>query len=257
MDSKTRKIFVACALGAMAGMSTASILPFLVWWMGALVGGITSGALYAFGDILRYAPAAAKIAWKEQIYLPRALNTLTDAAKRIKRVPLYKKLQAVSMLIFFATMAFCIWANWVGILEERYLLLSFAYLLGSGLMMLWAFFCGSTAQIAFIIFLQTPPGMLLACIAFLCLMAAMMAIEGWPLLKAFIRNLFFFIYSRELVLCAVDGALGAGVSYILFVLIGNMELGPALLSGGLLGGLLGVVNYEIVSKRLLHLAPSN
>ncbi len=58
-------------------------------------------------------------------------------------------------------------------------------------------------------------------------------------------TLFFIIHSDERLLCLVDAATGAAIGGYYF---GNAAL------GGLTGAIIGLVNYEIVSKRILKLA---
>ncbi len=62
----------------------------------------------------------------------------------------------------------------------------------------------------------------------------------------FSKELFIRIHSKERLLCAVDSAIGVCVGY----LAGNAIL------GGLAGVAFGMLNYEIVSKRILHLVPA-
>jgi hypothetical protein len=59
----------------------------------------------------------------------------------------------------------------------------------------------------------------------------------------FIKTFFILIHSEMRLLCGVDAAIGAGIGYF----YGNPILGM------LFGGLFGVLNYEVVSKRLLRL----
>jgi hypothetical protein len=62
----------------------------------------------------------------------------------------------------------------------------------------------------------------------------------------FLIQLFLAIHSKERVLVMTDAAIGAGIGYI----TGNA------LFGAVAGGLLGVINYELVSKRWLKLVPA-
>ena len=63
----------------------------------------------------------------------------------------------------------------------------------------------------------------------------------------FTKNVFVMIHSDIRLLCAVSVAMGTGAGFF---------AGSALI-GGIVGALLGVASYEIVSKRILKLAPSN
>lgn len=58
-------------------------------------------------------------------------------------------------------------------------------------------------------------------------------------------RVFIYIHSYERVLCLSDAALGAAIGFF----------ASSAIIGGLTGALIGVLNYEIVSVRLLHLKP--
>lgn len=73
----------------------------------------------------------------------------------------------------------------------------------------------------------------------------------------FAFHLVRLVHSRQRLLCAVDGTLGGAV---VFLTLGHdattIEAKVALiLFGGLLGAALGVLNYEIISKRVLKIVP--
>lgn len=65
----------------------------------------------------------------------------------------------------------------------------------------------------------------------------------------FLWTLFKLIHSEKRVLCGVDGALGGVASYIWFGAIAHPIL--VVIFGGLLGAGFGILNWEIVSKRIL------
>lgn len=62
----------------------------------------------------------------------------------------------------------------------------------------------------------------------------------------FARTVFIAIHSSERLLCMVDAAIGVAVFHF---------TGNNIFLGMLAGGILGVINYEIVSVRLLKLTP--
>ena len=68
-------------------------------------------------------------------------------------------------------------------------------------------------------------------------------------------HLFKLIHSKKRVLCAIDGTLGGTVSYI-WLFSASMsfaEQAVLVIFGGFLGAAFGIANWEIVSKRILHL----
>lgn len=68
---------------------------------------------------------------------------------------------------------------------------------------------------------------------------------AFPKLFKFVWTVFKFIHSEERVLCAFDAAVGAGIGFAYH----------NALVGMLAGGIFGVLNYEILSKRVFKLAP--
>ncbi len=80
---------------------------------------------------------------------------------------------------------------------------------------------------------------LLGCVYYPCLF-------GW--------KLFRLIHSHKRLLCAIDSAIGGAMSYLLLAR-STHTLGAQValvIFGGLLGAGFGVLNWEVVSKRLLH-----
>jgi len=73
----------------------------------------------------------------------------------------------------------------------------------------------------------------------------------------FLWYLVKLIHSKERVLCGVDGMLGGAVSYIWLAPTATSFAGHLVLVafGGLLGAAFGVLNWEIVSKRILKVVP--
>lgn len=75
-------------------------------------------------------------------------------------------------------------------------------------------------------------------------------------LRRFLWNLFKLIHSKKRVLCAIDGTVGGAIAFFCFAST-SLTLPQQILVvffGGLLGAVIGVLNYEIISKRVLHLA---
>jgi hypothetical protein len=62
---------------------------------------------------------------------------------------------------------------------------------------------------------------------------------------SFLKQLFLLIHSEMRLLCLFDAALGSVIGYF----AGNV------LIGAIAGGVLGVLNFEILSRRILRLVP--
>jgi hypothetical protein len=72
--------------------------------------------------------------------------------------------------------------------------------------------------------------------------------------KSSVWYLFRLIHSEKRVLCAIDGTLGGAVSYIWLAsaTMTLVEQAMLVLFGGLLGAAIGVVNWELISKRIFQ-----
>lgn len=89
-----------------------------------------------------------------------------------------------------------------------------------------------------------------------------LVIGVWAMLcfsGCFLWHFFKLIHSEKRVLCAIDGTIGGAVSYI-WLASPSMSFAQQVtlvIFGGFLGAAFGVVNWEIVSKRILHVVPAN
>lgn len=105
----------------------------------------------------------------------------------------------------------------------------------------------------------TAKGVLATMKFFVWTLCKYLAIAAWAticFLGRFAWHLFKLIHSEKRVLCAIDGTLGGAVSYIWFASSAMTfpEQAVFAIFGGLLGAAFGVANWEIVSKRILHVA---
>lgn len=275
MDQKARKIFIAVALGTMLGLSSSvTFLPELVWWFGALIGGMSAGFIYGLPDVVRFAPDAFRVAKKD---LKKTKETFSAVAKTIREMPAYEKwgwlVHITFFIIFLAWTCFLFLTGTELLFFEIGMLILLFYILPSMAIDLWSsFFSESRAnetekikRAKKAIFFITPPGFLLLLIlglvkfgpkaikSIVCFLFAI-SVELGCFLITFAKTLFLFVHSKELVLCAIDAAFAVLIAYPLLLATGNLQLGPGLLFAGLFGGLLGVLHYEIVSVRMLHVS---
>ncbi len=270
MDQKARRIFIATALGTMTGLyASIALFPYFAWWIGALTGGVTAGFIYSLPDIIRYSPAAFAIAKKD---LEMTAGFPFNVYQYIRGMTIVEKLYVLLYAIGIA-----IFASWA------FLLFSFPPHIGMTIIMLGIFpifYCAAiimtTTSVFYekeseekkvkrlkkAIFLITPPGFLFSLFWLIKRFAPLLAVKIFMIfaellrfLITFIKTLFLFVQSRDLVLCAIDAGLGVLISYTLFVTASNLQIGPTLVFGGLIGGLLGVLHYEIISVRMLRVAP--
>jgi len=75
------------------------------------------------------------------------------------------------------------------------------------------------------------------------------------LVPVFVCKLFLLVHSRARLLCAIDGTLGGTIAAIYFrsVAFGSAEYIVAICFGGILGTAWGILNWEIISKRILKI----
>ncbi len=66
-------------------------------------------------------------------------------------------------------------------------------------------------------------------------------------LAQFVASVFVYVHSQRRTICFVDATIGAAIGY---------TFGSAII-GAIAGALLGVLNYEIISVRLLRIVPSS
>lgn len=234
------KIFFACALGAFIGALVALQLAPPLWWLGALAGFAAGYLSYEPRKVYR----ALRIAWKEVFgWKPN--------------VPLWKLWGAI-----FASMASTA-SMWLAIL-----FLAGASSVSNG---------NASARGLFEFYGFAG---FFVCVFFPTLIAIMIGADALPtqysnlqkramefffefhpvsvayrgikkLFKAalkiprFLRKVFILIHSEIRLLCGVDAAIGAGIGYF---------AGNALI-GALAGGILGILNYYLVSVKLLKLVP--
>ena len=70
---------------------------------------------------------------------------------------------------------------------------------------------------------------------------------AWHMFAQFAVEVFVYVHSQRRVICFVDASIGAAIGY---------SFGSAII-GAIAGAFLGVLNYEIVSVRLLKIVPSS
>lgn len=276
MNPKARKIFIATALGTMLGLySSIAFLPSIVWWFGALIGGISAGLFYSLPEIIRYSPLAFQIAKNDLKKTEKILTALYEIIK----IPGSKKWRLLTEITFYILLIFWIFfaLTFMIKLNERLamfsLVLGIFYIVPISAIMITSLDDKPTERetekikrFKKTIFFMTPPGFLfllmLGLVKFVpkaakkisCFLLAIL-LEMVRFFATFAKTLFFFVHSKELVLCAIDAGISVLISYTLVAAVGNnLQTGPALLFGGLIGGLLGILHYEIVSVRILRVS---
>ena len=263
MNTRSFKIFIACALGAGIGSLVALELPKVIWWIGLPVGGLFGYLSYEFRTVL----SAINQAWHEII------NYRPDPEQIVRRF--WKTVSLVSAfgsIILFALLAH--WSVWYLVGDPKSPLPIFALVLYNLPFVPW--YCKfpdfyrneyrneehekrlSAASWKRSLRFSNPLTMMLyfpvlsiiyvlkyTGIAVLWILKRILAAVRITAttLWSFVKRVFVLIHSDVRLLCGIDAAIGAGVGYF----------AGSIIAGMLVGGVLGVVNYEVISKRVLGL----
>jgi len=263
------KVFTACALGGGIGTLVALQANPLFWWVGLLVGGLVGYLTYDFKEVVKAVPRAGQMAVAgvcSHGVVDALLNTwalfyfLTVMTLPIftSFVLIFWLLAAIDggpplMSLTTALLACVGGGHW-------FAYPSFVYCLFVGAWQardrekpreIFDDFSWRTFNPFSVYFYYLPKAIWwmvkrVPKASWIAISASVMGIwEMTKLLGSFVIYLFLLIHSEMRLLCAADAALGAAVGYF---------SGNALI-GALAGGVIGVLNFEIVSKRLLKLVP--
>lgn len=239
MQKETKSIGFACALGAFIGALVALELVGNLWFVGVIAGGIVGYIAYNPREVFR----SFAQAWHVVTVLP------SNRRKRVLQRTLFASMfMGVCKLVFwgviFAALSF-------GILDLDVLVPAAVFLttlLTAGLVLKalrgrkdYAKTIRGYRDLSH----ELGPVVVLATIAkalWETLRALLWLVSKLPAVG---KQTFIYIHSSQRTLCFVDATLGATAGYI---------LGSALIGAGV-GLVLGVINYELVSIRILKLAP--
>lgn len=258
---ENRKIAVACFLGAFIGAFIALSFGHKHVWMipvGIIIGGLVGYLSYEFKTVV----AAAKTAWKEAC--EECENGFPRSKEELRIILLVSKIVAVMILgvIFYVAIGTS-WAVALAFVACPQLfftdklggLVSTFVLIGAALM----FFLFTINMKVYIeknrissslddkqmakIYWDIAKNQNIFSVLLYWLPKGIALFI--PFVAKFTKTMFFHIHSEFRLLCMTDAALGAAIGY---------WWGSALI-GGLAGAILGIVNYELVSKRWLKLVP--
>ncbi len=248
------KIFLACALGAFIGTLVALSLSFTFWWVGLIAGGIMGYLSFEFTKVLK----AIKTAWND-VY-----GRVSDSQKwRIFGIlflfwwSVFTSLFSLFLLflapiislvyayIFFLSIgaggsSFAIFLTKEEISEKDFIFVKKA-----------AFWCSPVgiiicvSRLLFILFSKLKNVKRKQKIKNVCAGVCAGLSSVIKTFFLFFKKIFVLIHSDARVICAFDAAIGTGIGYF---------SGNALI-GALSGGVLGVLNYYVVSIKILKLVP--
>ena len=255
MENRTLKIFMSCALGAGIGALIALQLNHYFWWIGILIGGFIGYISYEFNRVIAAIPLAWRYAtknisiWKPYRYRPNIQawkdNILAITYSLLLLISwgtvlvisvvnndgvLFKLIGTIGVIACFIS-----FLNLVLVFgdvlfnakaEENRCLHKEVFIHWNSFSVLcfyfpkWMWFIGKTLIASIPHFLFTT--------------------------GCFSKHLFLLIHSDIRLLCGIDAAIGACVGYF---------AGSAIV-GAVAGGVFGVINYELISKRALGIIPT-
>ncbi len=250
MESKWQKVFVACALGAFIGGIVALQLNGYFWWVGLIAGGLVGYFTYEFKAVLK---AVLEVwqhtkSWRPDFRpIPKIIKGVLFAVASVLSVgttisvplvagfylfgrssPVYHNPAYVASILpeitFFGGMLVAMCALVLRKDIDQFLRTTGRRLWKFNILMVTFWYLPRYTFVGLWLFFR----------------------YGVLHIARFVWHVFKLIHSDERLLCGVDAAIGALVGYF---------TGNALI-GAVFGGIFGVANFELVSKRLLHLVPA-
>lgn len=241
--SKSLKVFLACFIGAGIGALTALQINGYFWWLGLLVGGLTGYLSYEFKKVLGAIPRAwrAVSSWRPNWRSARAGFLITGVM-----VSWFTAFYGLLGLLdsIKTSISVIIFMGFVTLLISLVVGINFLFIKEDEEEIDWKPFWRYNS--VYVCFYHLPIWTVKG-IIYIVPRTPKFIWKVIIVLAQFIKTLFIMIHSEIRLLCGVDAAIGAVIGY----LTGNVIV------GAFAGGLFGVLNYEIVSKRVLKLAKNN
>jgi hypothetical protein len=259
--NRTLKIFVACAFGGGIGTVVALQVHLYLWWLGLIVGGFVGYISYEFKTVLsairiagvkvfEFRPNWQKISRNSAMTILIVLGLswcfiIIFAGMFILGIEPGDKdppeWAIISLLLFSSLFG----AIPIAMASEK-LEMDFLFIERKDTSELWRAILYMN-PISYC-FYWTPLGLFLFVKNILPILFAH-TLKGInraiSKICLFVKTAFVLIHSEIRLLCLFDAAIGTGIGY----------LAGSPIIGAIAGGLIGVLNYEIISKRILHLVP--
>src|SRR3989338_3926880 len=250
MNRRSLKVFIACFLGGCIGSVVALEVSRYFWWVGLLAGAGVGYLSYDFKEVARAIPLAwhsvmhwqpDRKFWKDFGYFFLGMCSIfsTSFFGMAGLLSLYDSSgegRVPSLAMIFSFLIF------TGVAALAIALEPTSEKLNTGMKVL--LYKGNP----FIVYFYYLPKYIIIGMWFMiCSIPSFFTAigRGFAKLGLFVWIVFRFIHSDMRLLCAVDAAIGVCAGFF---------LGSAIF-GGLVGGLWGVLNFEILSKRVLKLVP--
>lgn len=274
--NKMVKVFLECALGAFLGAIFALQLNQYFWWVGMLVGAGLGCLSFEFKTVVAAIPQAWSatvktldeyqlrifMALELWLYMAVSAGGVVLAGYSLSWLNGFRSLEGIALIgnpNFLRTMSWVIATDLSLVMIASVVVVVVAFCLSilaldEGL----EDDHGSTLKESRQLYLAVNPLSLLFTIPAALVYGLYRLVKQLPkvsgaimavlkFLGTLLWHLFKLIHSETRLLCGVDAAIGAAIGYY---------FGSPII-GALAGGLLGVINYEMVSKRWLKLAPAS
>jgi len=232
------KIFVASGFGAWIGTLVA-LSTNQMWWIGTIIGAVIGYLTYEFKEVLR----AIKIVWKTTIRIRPDWKSWKLLIKHffwlyiftLNLVPIglaiavlseekFNKVPAILSLMCQACLGVTVFVFFLSVSEMK---TRSKDIVIENIKM----FRSLTPFHVYLIYIPK--------------IFYFLYRKGIPASVAFIKKVIVLIHSDIRLLCGFNAAIGTGIGYF---------AGSAII-GMLFGGFIGILNYELISKKVLHLSP--
>lgn len=268
--TERQQIFLACFLGAGIGLAIVAAIAPVYCWIGIIIGGLVGYVSHEFGKVRK----AASQAWREM----RSVKTDWKVArKRVQMILLTLWawfLLSLSCAIFCYGLAFLAHNPARGTLTAMFGRSSVGTVIISGYTFLLLLFSilnqgekGEKIRKKLLLIARygNPYKVYLwailwkgICYYFFWKFIVGILILRFPagvvFLAQFISRVFILIHTKERLLCLTDSALVTALGFILR--LKGVFPWWVVLIGAALGGLFGVLDYEIISRRVLKVVPA-
>lgn len=233
------KIFIASGFGAWIGTLVALSTNQMFWWIGTIIGAVIGYLTYEFKEVLR----AIKIAWKTTIRIRPDWKSWKLLIKHffwlyiftLNLVPIglaiavlseekFNKVPAILSLMCQACLGVTVFVFFLSVSEMK---TRSKDIVIENIKM----FRSLTPFHVYLIYIPK--------------IFYFLYRKGIPASVAFIKKVIVLIHSDIRLLCGFNAAIGTGIGYF---------AGSAII-GMLFGGFIGILNYELISKKVLHLSP--
>ncbi len=254
MMEKTWKIFLVCCAGAGIGSLVALELNHNFWWVGLIVGALVGYLSYQWREVIAAIPAAYRAARKIKInqgiglYLLIQITAISwlliirlgfDQLSSAEKLPDYTLMFAMCAGIAWMTLMLCCLTHPLELLGDYLSGISTAL---ARMRKIAALVFPPTAVLLLIVFFARSIIFFVKNFKMIAKEVGYVFVAIYVFFSTFLWEFFVLVHSQERVICALDSALGAAIGYF---------AGSAII-GAVAGGILGVVNYTVVTKLWLE-----